>query len=109
MDGGLGDIDHDERDIVLLDHGRWLPMANLGEQLLHQLRLWARLILADNLLELVVAKGLAAGILGFGHAIGIKQKAVAWIDGHLKNGVVGLGYHPEKQAVAFDALQFVSA
>lgn len=34
----LGDINHNERDIVLLDHGRWLPLANLGEQFSAMLR-----------------------------------------------------------------------
>jgi hypothetical protein len=48
------------------------------------------MIVADNLLKLVVAKGIATGILGFDHSIGIQHEAVPCPDGYVAKGVVGI-------------------
>jgi hypothetical protein len=59
-------------------------VANFEEQLIHQLGRRA-----NNLFELAVAKGIAAGALGLNHTVGVKEKAVAWVDGQVANGIVG--------------------
>ena len=53
-------------------------------------------------------KEIAAGIFWLGHAIGVKEKAVAWVDGHVADGIIGLRYDSENYAIAFDALQLPS-
>ena len=106
--GELKDIDNDECDVVLLGCGSGLPVPNLGEHLIHQIGWKARLIVANDFFQPTVAKEFAAGILGIDHAVGVEEKAVAGLDGHVANGVVGLRYDSKNYAVAFDALQFPS-
>ena len=60
-------------------------MAYLREQLRSDNSAGGRLIVANNLFKLAVAKGIAVGILGFGYTVGVKQEAVAWADWHRTN------------------------
>ena len=106
---GLNDINGNNCDVVLLGHGSRSPVANRCEQLVQQLGRRARLIFANDLFKLVIAKKLAAGILGFNHTVGVKQEAVPWADRDLANGVVGIWHDSENNTVTFDPLQNTSA
>ena len=100
----LNHIDDDERNVIVLSHGSGLPSTNLREQLIQQLRGWARLIVADDLFKLKLAEGIAAGIFGLTDAVSIKQETVTREDGYVAKRVFGLREHPEQQTVAFDAV-----
>lgn len=92
-----------------LHSGSRLPAANRGKQFIHQLGRKARLIVANDFFKLAVTERIPATILGLDHTIGVEKKPVAWVDGHLANGVLGLWHHSKNEAVTLDALQFVSA
>jgi hypothetical protein len=70
--------------------------------LIQQLRRWARLIVANDLFKLELAKGVAAGIFGLNDPIGIQQEAVTREDWNVAKRVVGFREHSEQQTVAFD-------
>ena len=42
----------------------------------------ARLVVANGLVQLTAAKGIAAGVLGFNHTVSVKENAVARADRH---------------------------
>ena len=100
----LKHIDDDESNVVVLSLGSGLPVTNLREQLIQQLRGWTRLILANDLFKLKLAKRIADSIFGLTNAVSIKQETVAWEDGHVVKRVFGLREHSEQQTIAFDAM-----
>ena len=65
----------------MLSHGSGLPLTNLREQLIQQLRGWTRLIVTNDLFKLKLAKGIAERIFGLIDAVTIKQETVTWEDG----------------------------
>ena len=73
-EGVLSRFDDNEGDVVLLRHGRRLPIPNLREQLVRQVGPRARLIVANSLFKPEVAEGIASGILRFSYSICAKQE-----------------------------------
>ena len=65
----------------MLSLGSRLPLTNLREQLIQQLRGRPRLIVTNDFLKLKLAKGFAEGIFGLTDAVSVKQETVTWEDG----------------------------
>ena len=100
----LQHIDDDQSNVVVLSFRSGLPLTNLRQQLIQQLRGWARLIRTNDLFKLKLAKRIAEGIFGLTDAVSIKQETVTWEDGHVVKGVIGFRKHSEQQTIAFDAM-----
>ena len=65
---------------------------------------WAHLRAENDLFKFEVTKGLAFGILGLNHAIGVQEQSVTGTEFEVANRIVGFTRHTENQAVAFDSL-----
>ena len=104
--GDLKNIHDDQRNVILLAHGRRPPSLEFCEHLTRQLGCRLQSIITDDPFQLPVAKRFSRGVLSFSYPIGIEQEAIGSLNRNAAHRVLSVGFDSKQQSVAFDTLDF---